>query len=109
MSHYFYQDINTESCGKDLKSLGNRLEPARDLEACVNIICSISLQRLGQPLTLEEMERVTGYSRRSLTNAFHARFGCSPCKWQQSERLRIAHLYLRTEEKDFLQKVLLLI
>lgn len=81
-------------------SLGKTGKSSRDLNSSIDHICAKSLERMDRPLTLAEMEQISGYSRRSLINAFHARFGCSPCKWQQSERLRIAQYLLLTGERN---------
>ena len=100
MSDRFYEDL---SVGKDFNkdhSLEKTSKYSSDLNTSIDHICARSLERMELPLTLEEMERMSGYSRRSLINAFHARFGCSPCKWQQSERLRIAKYLLLTGERD---------
>ena len=64
------------------------------LEACVEAICSHVREYPDHPLTLVDMEKMSGFSRRSLENEFHRQFGCSPIKWQQIERLQMAHEYL---------------
>jgi AraC-like DNA-binding protein len=100
MSDFCYEDIyRSEESTKD-KSYEKTSKIGRDLCASVDYICMKSLERIEHPLTLIEMEQISGYSRRSLINAFHARFGCSPCKWQQSERLRIAQYLLLTGERN---------
>lgn len=98
MSDYFYLGVvkERELSSHSILEWDNRSQ--RELRTCVDLICARSLERLDQPLTLEEMERMTGYSRRSIINAFHDRFGCSPCKWQQSVRLRMAHSILSQAE-----------
>lgn len=100
MSDCLYEDISAyKDFAKDC-SLEQVSRSNRDLNASINYICAMSLERIGRPLSLVEMEQISGYSRRSLINAFHARFGCSPCRWQQSERLRIAQYLLLTGEKN---------
>ena len=94
MSNYFYEELFRERPVPRHNHPEQSNRSQRELKVSVDLICKKSLERLGQPLTLEEMEQITGYSRRSLINAFHERFGCSPCKWQQSERLRVAHQLL---------------
>lgn len=106
MSDYFSLGVVKERELSSYRYLDLDNKPQRELRKCVDLICARSLERLDQPLTLEEMERMTGYSRRSIINAFHERFGCSPCKWQQSERLRIAHSYLNEEKSRFSTKQL---
>ena len=64
------------------------------LDAAVQTLCEKVRMNPTHPLTLKEMEILTGYSRRSLENEFHRQFGCSPVKWQQTTRLSMAHDYL---------------
>ena len=100
MSNLSYENmIRSEKIAKE-KSFECKSKIARDLKASIDYICTKSLERMDHPLSLIEMEQMSGYSRRSLINAFHARFGCSPCKWQQSERLRIAQYLLLTGERN---------
>lgn len=49
-----------------------------------------------QPLALSDLERQSGYSRRSLQLAFRAHLGCSPMQWvkrcrMQKARVRLQH------------------
>ena len=67
------------------------------LDAAVLSLCERIRQNPAHPLTLVDMERLSGFSRRSLENEFHRQFGCSPVKWQQTERLSQAHEYLTAE------------
>lgn len=53
----------------------------------LDIICDLVRASVDRPLTLTEMERVSGLSARALQYAFMARFGCSPMQWQRKERL----------------------
>ena len=64
------------------------------LESGVEAICLRVRENPDHPLTLVDMEKISGFSRRSLENEFHRQFGCSPIKWQQIERLHMAHEYL---------------
>jgi len=56
----------------------------------VDAVCEIVRNRRYMPLTLTEMEKISGLSRRSLQYAFRKRFGLSPMEWQKQERLHIA-------------------
>jgi AraC-like DNA-binding protein len=47
-----------------------------------------------RPISLAELERRSGYSQRSLRNAFHERFGCAPNEWIRRERMESARLRL---------------
>ena len=67
------------------------------LDAAVASLCQQIRQNPAHPLTLVDMERISGFSRRSLENEFHRQYGCSPVKWQQTERLSQAHEYLTAE------------
>ena len=57
-------------------------------------------ENLGSPLNLTELERRSGYSRRSLHNMFQLRFGCGPIQWIRRHRLEQAQqaLYNPTPE-----------
>jgi AraC-like DNA-binding protein len=55
-----------------------------------DLICDKSLARLEQPLTLTEMEELSGLSAKQFTKEFRLRFGCTPMEWQRRERLTIA-------------------
>lgn len=100
MRNLSYENIfKLEKVQKE-KSFEREGRAARDLKASIDYICTKSLERTEHPLSLIEMEQMSGYSRRSLINAFQSRYGCSPCKWQQSERLRIAQHLLLTGERN---------
>ena len=43
---------------------------------------------LDQPIQLQDLEARSGYSQRSLRNAFHERFGCAPVQWIRRQRLQ---------------------
>jgi len=57
-------------------------------------ICDAVRDRARNPLTLTEMERLSGLSARMLQYAFRKRFGCSPMSWQRRERLYLANSLL---------------
>jgi transcriptional regulator GlxA family with amidase domain len=43
---------------------------------------------LDRPLSMADLEARSGYSQRSLRNAFHERFGCAPVQWIRRQRLQ---------------------
>jgi AraC-like DNA-binding protein len=43
-----------------------------------------------RPLTLTEIERVSGASKRTLQYVFQSEFGCTPMQWQREQRLNRA-------------------
>lgn len=50
--------------------------------------------QLHQPIQLQDLVQQSGYSQRSLRNAFHERFGCGPVQWIRSQRLSAARARL---------------
>lgn len=56
----------------------------------LDIICDLVRSTHERPLTLTEMESLSGLSARALQYAFNARFGCSPMEWQRRERMHLA-------------------
>lgn len=50
------------------------------------------------PITLTELERISGYSRRSLQYHFRRRFNCSPMQYLKHRRLDVAYQRLRNPE-----------
>jgi AraC-like DNA-binding protein len=63
----------------------------------VDAICDRLRADPSAPLSLTEMEKISGYSKRTLQNAFQARFGMSPIEWQINERLLIAGEMLKRQ------------
>lgn len=63
------------------------IEPTPRETVKIDIVCDVVRSAVDRPLTLTEMERLSGLSARALQYAFKARFGCSPMQWQRSERL----------------------
>lgn len=45
---------------------------------------------LDQPIQLQDLERQSGYSQRSLRNFFRERFDCGPVQWIRNQRLALA-------------------
>ncbi|MBX9662174.1 AraC family transcriptional regulator [Novosphingobium sp.] len=56
----------------------------------IDVVCDLVRTSHDRPLTLTEMERLSGLSARALQYAFKARFGCSPMEWQRRERMQLA-------------------
>jgi AraC-like DNA-binding protein len=55
---------------------------------------------LHTPINLTEMERRSGYSRRTLQLAFKQRFGCGPVQWFRRQRLEQARQELLNATSD---------
>lgn len=69
-----------------LSPLGD--EPAPRIEMTrIDVVCDLVRASVDKPLTLTQMEDVSGLSARSLQYIFKLRFGCSPMQWQRRERL----------------------
>jgi hypothetical protein len=56
----------------------------------LDVICDTVRTAHERPITLTEMECLSGLSARALQYAFKARFGCSPMEWQRRERMQFA-------------------
>lgn len=57
----------------------------------LDAVCDLVGTAYERPLTLTEMEAISGMSARALQYGFKTRFGCSPMEWQRRERIRMAH------------------
>lgn len=57
-------------------------------------VCDYILSRIDQPITLTELERLSGLSARGLQYAFLRRFQCTPTAWVRQERLELARTRL---------------
>jgi hypothetical protein len=66
----------------------------------LDVVCDLVRAAHERPLTLTEMERLSGLSARALQYAFKARFGCSPMEWQRRERLQMARSRLQFSATD---------
>lgn len=80
-------------------------QPARSL-AALDEICDRILEFPASPLTLTEMERLTGLSSRALRYAFQKRFDCSPRQWQRNAYLDRAREMIRTAEEPLTVRTL---
>ena len=54
-------------------------------------VCDHIQANLAQPITLTQLEQLSGLSSRHLRHAFRKRFQCSPLQWLQQHRLELAH------------------
>jgi AraC-like DNA-binding protein len=59
-------------------------------QAGLEAICDRVRSDFSAPLSLTQMEKISGYSRRSLQYAFKQKFGMTPIEWQLDERLKAA-------------------
>lgn len=57
-------------------------------------VCEAMKDMSGKPLTMTDLEKLSGMSSRNLQYQFKKRFACSPMEWQRQERLRVARAYL---------------
>ena len=57
-----------------------------------------ALERLADPLTVEDLARNANTSTRNFTRRFHAELGTTPLKWLQRERVRLAQRLLEQTE-----------
>lgn len=55
---------------------------------------------LASPLSLRELERQSGLTRRALQYLFQHRFGCTPMQWLRRERLELARFQLEQAGPD---------
>lgn len=55
----------------------------RSLRA-IDLICEHVERNVGRPLTIPQMEKLSGLTGRSLNYAFQSRFNCSPQQWQRT-------------------------
>ena len=55
-------------------------------------------QNCCDPLSLADLESISGYTGRSLQRVFQKRFGCGPMQFLRKERLRLAHKKLESAQ-----------
>ena len=60
----------------------------------LDLVCGYIQSRLDQPITLTELEQLSGLSTRGLQYAFKHRFQCTPMQWIRYERLALARARL---------------
>lgn len=64
----------------------------------LDIICDHIAANVGKPLTIPQMEKLSGLSSRSVAYAFRSRFNCTPHEWQRNFLLDVAHRRLALGE-----------
>lgn len=70
--------------------------PGRQAAVQLDRLCDYLEAHLHEPITLTDMERLSGLSHRGLQYAFNRRFGCAPMVWLRQRRLDWAHQQLCT-------------
>lgn len=73
--------------------LGSKARILEDLVAWIQA-------HLHRPIQLQDLVAQSGYSQRSLRNAFHERFGCGPVQWIRGQRLQAARARLLDPRPD---------
>jgi AraC-like DNA-binding protein len=74
----------------------SQLFPGESGSAWVKTLAAWIEAHAGQPLSLSDLERQSGYSRRSLQLAFRAHLGCSPMQWVSRCRMQKARERLQS-------------
>lgn len=69
-----------------------------NMEDRLQLIVDAVVADLSTPLSLPDMEVISGLSKRSIQYMFKERYGCSPITWQLRERLSGAYAALRSAE-----------
>lgn len=88
----FYRQVVAMLCPRLLAAdIDRRQSRAKGAASKLNIVCDSIRSRPDRPLTMTEMERLSGMSERALQYAFAREFGCTPMEWQRRERLLLAH------------------
>lgn len=85
------------------RGVSNDSEPSMTTsssEQVIDQICQQLLARIDETITLDDIVRMSGYSRRSIQYAFKRRFDMSPTKWVQEQRLNLAYERLKGATPD---------
>jgi AraC-like DNA-binding protein len=93
---YRWMATGLNSTERPAENMGRLAAPGRNLDE----VCDMIRSAEQQPLTLTELEEVSGLSSRSLQYAFKRRFGCTPMEWQRRERIILAQQRLITIGQD---------
>ena len=80
-------DLILQAGSNTAAPLGSKARIIDDLIAWIQ-------ENLDRSIQLHDLEARSGYSERSLRNAFHERFGCGPVHWIRSQRLQAAQARL---------------
>lgn len=62
----------------------------------LDIVCDYIQSRIAEPITLTELENLSGLSARALQYAFAREFQCTPLEWIRNSRLSLARERLST-------------
>ena len=76
-------------------------EPSQNLlrsTRAVELICDRVRSSVGSPMSISEMEQLSGLTGRALNYAFRARFDCSPQEWQRNFLLDHARHLLKSAD-----------
>lgn len=63
-------------------------------------VCDYMRAHLDKPVTLTELESVSGLSARTLQYVFQKRFGCTPLQWLSNARLDLARRKLLNPDRQ---------
>lgn len=74
--------------------------PATASSAAIGQVTEYIVGHLDQPITLSDLERVSGLSARTLQLAFRKAHNCSPREWIQRRRLVVARDRLLAAERE---------
>jgi AraC-like DNA-binding protein len=69
-------------------------------QRAIDLICEHVERNIGRPLTIPQMEKLSGMTGRSLNYAFQSRFNCSPQQWQRNFLLAEARYKLFSEDQN---------
>ncbi len=74
---------------------GKRHHATSNKRRRIDLVCDFIRARLDDTVTLTDLERISGMSRRSLQMAFQERYQCTPMQWVTEQKLLMAHAQLR--------------
>lgn len=74
---------------------GKRQHANSNKRRSIDLVCDFIRARLDDTVTLTDLERISGMSRRSLQMAFQERYQCTPMQWVTEQKLLMAHAQLR--------------
>ena len=69
-------------------------------QRAIDLICEHVESNIGRPLTIPQMEKLSGLTGRSLNYAFQSRFNCSPQQWQRNFLLAEARHRLFSKDQN---------
>lgn len=67
----------------------------RQASGVLDLVCEYIRENLIRPISLTDLQRISGLSVRSLQYAFAKKYDCSPMEWVREQRLYIAHEQLK--------------